>query len=219
MRRIAATHLLACALAATLWLRPGVAEPWIPPDNRLEFAIERDGEEIGRQTLTFARDGARLVVDTKVEIKVKRFFVTVHRFERRARSVWQDGLLQGYTATTDNNGEKSSLSVSLRGDDLAISKNGSSRKVARTLKVPELWNIDILSEKAVISPVTGEVDEIAVSGPEKTSLELGGRTIPAKRYRMTGKTARDIWYDEKGGLLQISRKARDGSTIVTRRRL
>ena len=210
--------LLGAALAATLPPCPGFAEPWVPPDNRLEFAIERDGEEIGRQTLAFARDGDRLVVETRVEIRVKRFFVTVHRFERSARSVWRDGLIQSYTATTDNNGEKSSLSVNPQGGALEIRTADSSRMVARTLKIPELWNIDVLSDKAVINPVTGEVDEIAVGPPENTVLELESRKIPARRYRLTGKTARDIWYDDKGGLLQISRKARDGSTVVTRRR-
>ena len=218
MKRLGAALFLGGMLAATLWLRPGGAEPWIPPDNRLEFTIARDDEEIGRQVLAFARDGARLVVETRVEIRVKRFFVTVHRFERSARSVWRDGLLQSYTATTDNNGKKSSLNVSAEDDALAVRANGSSRTVARTLKVPELWNIDVLAEKTVINPVTGAVDEIGVGPPEKTVLELRGRKIPARRYRMTGKTARDIWYDEKGGLLQISRKARDGSTVVTRRR-
>lgn len=216
MRRT--TLLLVCALAATLSLRLGMAEPWIPPDNRLEFTIAREGDEIGRQTLAFSRDGARLVVDTRVEIRVKRFFVTVHRFERSARSVWQDGLLQSYTATTDNNGEKSSLNVAVSGDALTVVAQGHTQMVPRALKVSELWNVDIMSENSVINTVTGEVNEIAVSGPEMTSLELGGRTIPARRYRMSGRTTREIWYDEKGGLLQISRKARDGSTVVTRRR-
>lgn len=209
--------LLGCALAVALPPGPGAAEPWVPPGGKLEFTIARDGSEIGRQVLTFTRDGARLTVDTRVEIAVKRFFVTVHRFERTARSVWRDGLVESYTASTDNNGKKSSLSIAARGDRLTIRANGQSRSVARMTKIPEFWNIDILSEKSVIDTVTGDVNEIAVSPPEKTVLEVGGRKIPARRFRVTGKAARDFWYDDKGGLLQISRKARDGSTILTRR--
>lgn len=210
--------LIGGALAFALPSGPGAAEPWVPPGGKLEFTISRDGSEIGRQVLTFAREGTRLTVDTNVEISVKRFFVTVHRFERTARSVWRDGLVESYTASTDNNGKKSSLSIAARGDKLTIRANGRSRAVARTMKIPEFWNIDILSEKSVINTVTGEVNEIAVSQPEETSLELGGRKIPARRYTVTGKATRDLWYDEKGGLLQISRKGRDGSTILTRRR-
>lgn len=206
--------LLACAIAVAF---PGKAEPWVPPGGKLEFTIARDGSGIGRQALTFARDGERLTVDTRVEIAVKRFFVTVHLFERSARSVWRGGLIESYTASTDNNGEKTSLTITARGDALEIRTNGRSRSVARTMKVPELWNIDVLSEKSVIDTVTGEVNEVAVSPPEKTVLEVGGRKIPARRYRMTGKATRDLWYDEEGGLLQISRTARDGSKIVTRR--
>lgn len=212
------TLLIGCAVAALLPAGPAAAEPWIPPDNPLEFVIARDGSEIGRQVLTFARDGARLIVDTRVEIAVKRFFVTVHRFERAARSVWRDGLIESYTASTDNNGKKSRLSIAVQGDRLAIRANGRSRNVARTMKIPEFWNIDILSEKSVIDTVTGDVNEVAVSPPEKTVLEVGGRKIRARRYTVTGKATRDLWYDDKGGLLQISRKARDGSTILTRRR-
>ena len=210
--------LLGCALTVALPPGPGAAEPWVPPGGKLEFVISRDGSEIGRQMLTFARDGARLTVDTRVEIAVKRFFVTVHRFERTARSVWRNGLVESYTASTDNNGKKSSLSIAVRGDKLTIRTNGRSLGVARSMKIPEFWNVDILSERSVIDTVTGEVNEIAVSPPRETSLELGGRKIPARRYTVTGKATRDLWYDEKGGLLQISRKARDGSTILTRRR-
>jgi len=205
-------------MAAALPALPGAAEPWVPPGGKLEFSIARDGSEIGSQTLAFARDGTRLTVDTRVEIAVKRFFVTVHRFERTARSVWRDGLIESYTASTDNNGKKSSLSMTARGDALEIRANGQSRSVARTMKIPEFWNIDVLSETSVVNTVTGEINEIAVSPPEKTVLEVGGKKIPALRYRVTGNATRDLWYDGKGGLLQIARNARDGSKIVTRRR-
>ncbi len=218
MKTAGAAILLAVMLAAALPIGAAVAEPWVPPGKRLEFTITRDGDEIGRQVLAFAREGVQLTVDTRVEIRVKKFFVTVHRFERSARSVWQDGLIQSYTATTDNNGEISRLGVAAGKDGLTIAGSGGSRIVDRTLKVSEFWNVDIMSEESVINTVTGTVDAIAVGAPEKTALELGGRTIPALRYRVTGKATRDLWYDEKGGLLQISRKARDGSTILTRRR-
>ena len=214
-RRLAAL-LLACPLA-TLPAWPGAAEPWVPPGKRLEFVIARDGSEIGRQVLTFAREEGRFVVETRVEIRVKRLFVTVHRFERSARSVWRDGLVERYTATTDNNGDKSRIAVTARGDGLEIETGGRSRKVRRTLKLSEFWNIDLMSETQAINTVTGEVDDIAVGPPEPTVVEIAGRRIPARRYRVTGKVSRDLWYDDKGGLLQISRKARDGSTILTRR--
>ena len=218
VKTLGAAFLLICAVAAILPARPGIAQPWIPPDNRLEFTITRDGSEIGRQVLTFAREGNRLTVDTRIEIAVRIAFIVVHRFQRSSRSVWQDGLIQRYASTTDNNGEITRVSVAAREDGLAIQGNGPLRIVPNTLKVSEFWNIDILSQQSAINTTTGTVDRIAVSPPEKTSLNLGNRAIPARRYRVTGKTTRDVWYDEKGGLLRISRIARDGSAIVTQRR-
>ena len=218
MRRPGSALLLASALAALLPARPGAAEPWVPPGKRLEFAVLRDGTEIGRRVLTFAREDGRLVVDTRIEIAVRMLFVVVHRFERRARSVWRDGLVERYEAETDENGEKSRIRVTAREHGLAIDVNGSSRIVPRALKTREFWNIDILSEKAAIDTATGTVERIVVSGPEQTSIQLGNRTIPARHYRLTGKTPRELWYGQEGGLLQISRQARDGSTILTRRR-
>ena len=209
--------LLACA-ALALPALPGAAEPWVPPGKRLDFAILRNGEEIGRQTLAFSRADGELAVDTRVEIAVKVLFVTVHRFRRSARSVWRDGRVRSYTARTDDNGTKSRLDIAVRGDSLAIDADGTPRTAPRALKLREFWNIDILSETRVIDTRTGEVEEISVSGPQETALELGGKRIPARRYRLTGKVPRDLWYDRKGGLLQISRRARDGSTILTRRR-
>lgn len=218
MRRPGSVLLLASALAALLPARPGAAEPWVPPGKRLEFAISRDGSEIGRRVLTFAREDGRLVVDTRIEIAVRMLFVVVYRFERRARSVWRDGLVERYEAETDDDGKKSRIRVTAREHGLAIEANGSSRIVPRALKTREFWNIDILTEKAAIDTATGAVERIVVSGPERTSLQLGNRTIPARHYRLMGKTERELWYGQEGGLLQISRKARDGSTILTRRR-
>lgn len=218
MKRFGSALLLGCILAVAMPALPGAADPWVPPGKRLEFTILRDGEEIGRQVLTFSREGERLAVETKVEIAVKKLFVTVHRFERSARSVWQDGLLQSYTASTDNNGEKSRVRIVPRKEKLAIDANGTPSTAPRMHKVREFWNIDILSQNSVINTVTGEVEAISVTPPEKTVLELGGKKIPARLYRVTGKATRSLWYDEKGGLLQISRQARDGSIILTRRR-
>ena len=86
MKTAGAAILLAVMLAAALPIRAAVAEPRVPPGKRLDFTITWDGDEIGRQVLGFAREGGQLTVDTRVEIRVKKFFVTVHRFERSSEA-------------------------------------------------------------------------------------------------------------------------------------
>ena len=219
VKTLGTAFFLGCAIAATLPAGPGIAEPWIPPDNRLEFTITRDGSKIGSQVVTFARDGERLVVDTKIRIAVRIAFVVVHRFERDSRSIWQEGHVHGYEANVNNNGKNSRVTVTPREEGLAIAGKGPPRVVPHTLLVSEFWNDDVLSQDSVINTTTGTVDRITVGPQEKISLEVGNRSIPAIRYRVTGKATRDVWYDERGGLLRIARTARDGSKIVTQRRL
>src|SRR5450432_3757912 len=74
-----------------------------PPS--LAFDIVRKGSTIGYHTLRFTEEGARLIVDIEIRIKITFASIPVFRYEHDSREVWQDGQLVALDTRTNDDGE------------------------------------------------------------------------------------------------------------------
>src|SRR5215469_15734747 len=102
VRRVAPVGLLVgCVLAGTA--ASARAETVPPP---IGFVINRDGNPIGTQRVTFhtepGPDGERLIVDIAIDIKVTAAFVTLYRYTFKGRETWQGGQLIAMETATDD---------------------------------------------------------------------------------------------------------------------
>ncbi len=183
--------------------------------NRIEMTITRNKEQIGTHSFTFVRDGARLHVDTRVEIAVKLAFVTVYRMLKTSRETWEHDRVVAYDATIDDNGTVSTIKVRPDGENLVV--NGPDGRVTAPLgtMISGYWSDRTVMRKLLIDSSDGVLRRVSVGKSTSETLTAGNREIPARRYRMTGDLKRDLWYGEDGRLVKMREIARDGSLIVT----
>ena len=59
----------------------------------LNFAVTRNGEQIGSTTLKLQRNGDQTVAETATNVQVKIAFLTVYRYEQRLTERWVGGKL------------------------------------------------------------------------------------------------------------------------------
>ena len=59
----------------------------------------------------------------------------------------------------------------------------------------------------------GQVDPISVTDNGTEDLSLGSRALKAHHYEIKGRYSQDIWYDERGRLVQVKLIGSDGSVI------
>src|SRR5215510_8309528 len=80
--------LVALALAV-LGAAPTAAQP-VPAEGRLDYAIMRSGDQVGTHTITFRREGDRVIVDIAVDAQVRVLGITAYRFNQRSSETWRD---------------------------------------------------------------------------------------------------------------------------------
>jgi hypothetical protein len=195
------TVLLGGALSGLLVGR-GVAAAAPPSD--LAFAIFRKGERIGTHDVTFRAAGGGLAVRHAIDIVVKLAFIPIFRFHQEAEDLWRDGRLVAADCDTDDNGQRGFVRVRERGSRLLCEgPRGPREAPLGTMTDLSYWNQAIVGQRGVIDLMKGEVEPLALAGGEPETIEVGGRPVAARRWRMNpqGQRGGEVWYDAAGRLV------------------
>ena len=200
----AALLILACLSTAT-------ATAATPAE--LNFAIMRDGEQIGAHVMTFANSGDELRVDIRTDAKVKVLFVTAYRFEHQGTEVWRDGRLVSYVSQTNDDGEAKQLQARADGDGLAVSGSAGQWTAEAGIIPASLWDQRIVAQARILNTLDGRPMAIQVQDAGMDQVEVGSRQVPAHHYVITGDLAREVWYDADGVLSHVRFAGKDGSRI------
>jgi hypothetical protein len=175
----------------------------------LRFRVLRHGSAIGEHRVTFRPDGARLTVETHVDIAVKVLFFTAFRFKHEAEEVWQSDRLLSVTSTTDDNGTLLQVSGHAVADGFRIiGADGPFLASAHLLTSNALWDSRIVRETRLIDVQHGgEIGLVATQlGDEHVDTPQG--PVRASRHHMiTPYYAGSVFYDSDGrwvkGLLEL----------------
>jgi hypothetical protein len=179
----------------------------------MHFAVMRDGQQIGSNTIQLRHNGAETTVQMVTHVQVKIAFVTVYRFEQTETERWVDGQLMALDAVTDDNGTIHRVKATRTNDRLAIEADGKTTEVAGNTIPASLWNPLLLEKTVAFNPQDGTITPIAVIDRGEDHLVVQGRAKRARHYVINGSFAQDVWYDEQRQLVKVALRASDGSTI------
>jgi hypothetical protein len=70
-----------------------------------------------------------------------------------------------------------------------------------------------MRRKAALDTQDGQVDPISVTDDGAEDLRLGAQALKAHHYQIKSRYSQDIWYDERGRLVQVKLIGSDGSEI------
>ena len=207
-----AVRLAAAAIAAAL--ATTTAAPAQPPDGTYVYTIEHSAHgELGTATHRIARNGAETVVETELRIAAKALFVVVHRHEESRREVWRDGQLMSFEGRTNDNGTLIELRGRRDGDRFLIDGPEGPAEAPPDIRTSNPWSIDITKAMLVMGTTSGDLRKIQVAPVEEKIIELGGRQVPTRYFRITGDMRRELWYRDDDVLVQLA-WPRDGDTIM-----
>ena len=86
----------------------------------MRFAVMRNGQQIGSNTIALRRNGPETTVQMVTHVEVKIAFVTVYRFDQTETERWVGGKLMALNAVTDDNGTPHRVKATRANDKLAI---------------------------------------------------------------------------------------------------
>ena len=229
MRRQLAATLVVSVLGSTTVS----AANDFPYGQTLAFNVFRNGQEIGRHTLTFESDGPNRVVTVAINFGVKAMGITAYRYTHADREVWNGDTLQALDSQTDDNGKKYKVHVQRGAKGLTVERQAPADAINAStadqgLQPPSIehevlpadilptshWNIAQVKRSVLLNTQYGTLARVQVTPmgrePVKTAT---GATIEATRYHYTGDIRMDQWFDDRGRWVKGMFAAPDGSTI------
>jgi hypothetical protein len=204
-----------------------------PYGQTLAFNAYRNGQEIGRHTLSFQQDGPNRVVTVAINFGVKAMGITAYRYIHSDREVWNGDTLQALDSETDDNGKKYKVHVQRGANGLTVERQAPADAINAStadqgLQPPSIerevlpadilptshWNIAQVKRSVLLNTQYGTQAHVRVTPmgrePVKTAT---GATIEATRYHYTGDIRMDQWFDDRGRWVKGMFTAPDGSTI------
>lgn len=204
--KMAAAILVALAFGANA--APGASS------ETLRFAIMRNGDQIGTHTVEINRGPKETSVSMSTDLAVKVMFVTAYHLQYTTSEKWVGGKLIALNAESDDNGTKHKVVATLKPNGLEVDADGKTSTVDKNIIPGTLWNPEVVKRSQVLDPKDGEIVPITVTEQGVEDLNIDGRTVKARHYTLKSKFQQDVWYDEKGRLVQSSLVAPDGSVIL-----
>ncbi|MEX2644141.1 MAG: DUF6134 family protein [Acetobacterales bacterium] len=181
--------------------------------KEIRFRVMRNGDEVGRHTVTFERRDGMLEVTSRMNIAIKVLLVTVYRYSYESVGLWKEGGLQSLTAAVDDDGEKSTVDVDLVGGRLRVQgPKGELWTEAGTLPTTH-WNPRQVAQSKLINTLTGGIDQVTIADRGEETVPTGEGPARARRFGYSGDLDIDSWYDADGHWMKMVFKGRDGSTI------
>jgi hypothetical protein len=203
--------ILGAILLATAVLSPAARAE--PVSTAMNFAIVRDGDQIGTCNFRLHRNGRETTVEVVTHVQVKLAFITVYRFDQTETERWVDGRLVALNAATDDNGTPHKVTATSRGDVLSVEADGKVSEVDPSLMPISLWNAALVQKTTALDPQDGSIVAISVVDHGKEHLALPGRSGTAHHYSIKTTFPQEVWYDDRLQLVKVALRGSDGSKI------
>ena len=199
---------------------PATAQPVLPasqsaaPSSTVNFAVMRNGAQIGTNTIRFAHDEGGTTVRMVTHIKVGIAFLTLYRFDQTESERWADGRLLAMDATTDDNGKIHRASAASRDGRIVVQCDGKVSATVPDIVPFSLWNPALMAQNVALDTRDGDLEAIKVQDLGEQSVVVQGHMRHAHRYQIVATFPKDVWYDDNSQLVRVELKCSDGYTIL-----
>ena len=160
------------------------------------FRVARGGSDIGYHRVSVSRTGDTITANTDIAIAVKFLGITAYRYELAYTEVYQNGLLQRFDATSNDDGDRGFVRAVRTGDALQIDGSGYSGPAPGGAVPTSYWRQGGLKTAPWISAQDGEL--LPVGTAERSPLPQ--TPVGSRVWRATDNAEYtvDIWYDAAG---------------------
>lgn len=196
---------LAAIILAWPAATPALAEP-LPPD--LDFDVFRGDVPIGRHSVSFRREGDRLVAEIEIELTVSFGFIDLFRYRHTNREVWRDGKLVSIETATDDNGRLYRVSGVATPAGLHVRAGEREFTAPHDILPTSYWRPETTARRRFLDTQYGRLIELEIDETGRDQFTVDGLTIAADRYAVGGDLAMTLWYSDTGRWLGVSFAAR-----------
>ncbi len=190
--------------------RPGAgSEPVV------EFAVLRNGWEIGRHRLRFSRADDTLSCDIDVDLAVGFGPLTFYRYRHENSERWRNGRFESFRSRTDDNGTRFTVRAVRTSDGIAVEGADGAYLAPAEAWPTTYWYPGFLDREVWVDTQFGRLRRARVVPAGEGVVTVAGRPSPARRVRLEGDLALELWYRD-GRWVGLEARAPDGSQLTYR---
>jgi hypothetical protein len=97
----------------------------------------------------------------------------------------------------------------MKGSELELDADGKISRLDSDVVPSSLWNLEFLKHSKVLDTQDGAVTRVSVVDKGLEMLTIGTRSIQAHHYVIKGRYSQDVWYDDRGHLVQVKMTVSD----------
>ena len=203
-------RFLCAALGVAAFVTPARADP---DTASINFAVIRNGAQIGTNHIKVGHDGAETTVQNVTHVAVNIGFLTLYKYDQTETERWADGRFVAMNSKTDDNGTEHSANAKARDGKIVIHGDDKVSEAPPTAVPLSLWNPSVVESDLAFDPKDGAVQPLKVLDRGEEKVVILGRPRPAHHYQIVTTYPQDVWYDDNHQLVQVELKGSDGSTI------
>lgn len=178
------------------------------------FTVYLDDDPVGRHTFTLTESEALRKLRSEARFTVKLLMIKAYGYEHEAEETWRGDCLTSLKASTDDNGDKSSVLGQARPDRFELRKGSSSETLPACIMTFAYWNPLILKQSRLLNPQTGEYLEVRIRAQGRENIPVRGQPVAAERYHLdAGKFQIDLWYADGNRWVALDSRLENGSTL------
>jgi len=190
------------------------AAPADAENRTLLFDVYLDGRKIGYHRFEIHGTRSNAAVLSEASFDVRFLFVTAYRYRHNTRERWRGGCLSQIEATTNANGKNVDVVGERTDNGFVIETGNGAAELPRCVMSFAYWNPRFLEQPRLLNPQTGEYVDVEVEDLGDDIVEVGGRAIAARTYRITARQLEiKLWYSEDAEWLGLESVAKGGRVI------
>lgn len=200
-RGLSALRLMSVALLVV----GGIAQPQAREGVReWRFAAFLDDKPIGQHTFRVDVRGDVTDLRTEAQFEVNFLFVTAYRYQHRNQEFWEGDCLRSLNSTTDDNGQRYEVRAERGPQGFEVATLAGRAQLPECVMSFAYWNPRMLQQGRLLNTQTGEYVPVQVTQEGVETIEAGGLSLPAYRYRLDAEKMKIwLWYSEAGDWLAL----------------
>ena len=181
------------------------------------FRVYLDDKPIGTHRFTLRGAGAERSLSSVAAFEVKVLGFTAYRYAHHATETWRDNCLMKMSARTNDDGKALSVEAAAEGERMSISATDNKESVTGCVMSFAYWNPQMLRQSRLLNAQTGQVEAVSIAAGADGSVNVNGKPVPARRYKLSGpKNPLDIWYTPGGEWLGLDSTVGGGRRLTYR---
>jgi len=152
---------------------------------------------IGIYTNTIDQSDDRTHVESVLHVAIRLLGFVVYRQDATRSEDWHNGRLIAFHGVTTTNGTSVDVTGEARGNTFVITTPSGTTVAPADVQTSNPWSPNFLDAHVVMSTKSGQIEDVRISGGNKTSVTFDGKTRLLRRYLIDGQKRGVVWLDDR----------------------